>query len=98
MKRKDILLSSMGSEAYTTLKDLSAGNNVGKRFDEKYTVVTMKYPPRQMIWGVMSCFGTAGLYFIPSNTTFNGPRYMELLKKKLKLHMDIHKCTIFMQD
>ena len=71
---------------------------VGKRFDEKYTAATMKHLPSQMIWGAMSCFGPSGLYFIPPNTTMNGPRYLELLKEKLKLHMDIHKCTIFMQD
>ena len=51
-----------------------------------------------MIWGAMSCFGPSGLYFIPPNTTMNGLRYVELLKEKLKLHMDLHKCTIFMQD
>jgi len=71
---------------------------VGKRFDEKYAVATMKHPPNQMIWGGMSCFGAAGLYFIPPNTTLNGLRYAQLLKEKLKLHMDIQKCTIFMQD
>ena len=40
-----------------------------------------------MIWGAMSCRGAAGLYFIPPNTTTNGPKYMELLKEKLKLNM-----------
>ncbi|KAI0217548.1 hypothetical protein LSAT2_030687, partial [Lamellibrachia satsuma] len=58
----------------------------------------VKHTPSQMIWGAMSCFGHSGLYFIPPNTTMNGPRYVELLKEKLKLHMGIHKCTIFMQD
>ena len=58
----------------------------------------MKHPPSQMIWGAKSCFGPSGLYFIPPNTTMNGPRYVELLKEKLKLHTDIHKCAIFMQD
>ena len=57
---------------------------VGKRFDEKYTAATIKHPPSQMI-GVPSCIGPSGLYFIPPNTT-------------MKLHMDIHKCTIFTQD
>ena len=71
---------------------------VGKRFDEKYTAATMKHPPSQMILGAMSCFGHSGLYFLPPNTTMNGPRYVELLQEKLKLHMDIHKRTIFMQD
>ena len=46
----------------------------------------------------LKCFGPSGLYFIPPNTTMNGPMYVELLKEKLKLPMDIHKCTIFMKD
>ena len=58
----------------------------------------MKHLPSQMIEDSMSCFGPSGLYFIPSNTTMSGPRYVEVLKEKLKLHRDIHKCTIFMPD
>ena len=41
-----------------------------------------------MIWGAMSCRGAAGLYFIPPNTTMNGPK--ELYKEKLKLHIHVH--------
>ena len=37
-------------------------------------------------------------YCIPSNTTINGPTYVELLREKLKLHMHVHGCTIFLQD
>ena len=46
----------------------------------------------------MSCCVAAGLYFIQPNTTMNGPKCVELLKEKLKLHMDIHDCMLFMQD
>jgi len=28
----------------------------------------------------------------------NGPRYVKLLAEKLKIHMAVHNCTIFMQD
>ena len=52
----------------------------------------MKHPSSQMIWGTMSCHRTAGLYFLPPNTTMNGPRYVEIL------HVEIHNCTVFMQD
>ena len=52
---------------------------LGKLFDKKYVVVTVKHPPNQMIWGAMSCRGAAGLYYIPPNTTMNGPKYVELL-------------------
>ena len=70
----------------------------GKRFDAKYTVQTMKHPPSQMIWGAMSFNGRAGLYFLPPNTTMNGIKYVNLLEEKLILHMNIHSCTVFMQD
>ena len=60
---------------------------VGKHFDKKYVVATM-------IWHATFCHGAAGLYFIPPNTTMNGPKYVELLKEMLKLHMHIHDCTI----
>ena len=63
---------------------------MGMVFDKKYVVATMKHPPSQMIWGVMSCRGTAGLYFIPPNTTMNGPKDVELFKEKLKLHIHVH--------
>lgn len=71
---------------------------VGKRFDEKYTIPTMKHPPSVMVWGAFSHNGTAGLYFLPQKTTMNGARYLKLLQEKLMLHMEIHQCSIFMQD
>ena len=71
---------------------------VGKRFDEKYTQQTMKYSPKIMIWGAMSVKGTAGLFCLTPGTTMNGAKYLELLKNKLQLHMNVHECTIFMQD
>ena len=51
-----------------------------------------------MIWGAMSANGTAGLYFLPPGSTMNGSKYIELLKEKLVIHMQIHNCTIFMHD
>ena len=36
--------------------------------------------------------------FILPNTTMNEPKYVVLLKETLKLHMHIHRCTIFIQD
>ena len=48
-----------------------------------------------MIWGGMSVNGTAGLFFLPPETTMNGQKYVDLLKDKLELHMAIHKCKNF---
>ena len=64
--------------------------SLGKCFDKKYVVATMKRPPSQMIWGDMLYRDAVGLYFIPPNTAVNGPMYMELLREKLKLHMHVH--------
>ena len=60
---------------------------VGTRFEDRYTVATMKHPPSVMIWGAMSSNGTAGLFFLPKGTTMNGARYLEMLQEKLQLHM-----------
>jgi len=70
----------------------------GKRFNEKYTISTMKHPPSQMIWGAISEHGVAGVSFLLPGTTMNGHRYVELLAEKLNIHMAVHNCTIFMQD
>ena len=70
---------------------------LGKRLDKKYVVATIKHPSNQMIWPVMSCCGVVHLYFIPPNTTIDGPKYLKLLKEKLKLHMYIHGCMIIME-
>ena len=58
----------------------------------------MKHPPTQMIWGAMSVSGTAALSFLPPKTTINGTRYLNLLREKLKLHMQVHRCSVFMHD
>ena len=42
--------------------------------------------------------GTAVLYFLPPGTTMNGKNYLNLLQRKLELHMTVHNCQIFMHD
>lgn len=70
----------------------------GTRYDEKYTIMKMKHPPTQMVWGAMSAMGTAGLYFLEKSKTMNGDRYLDLLKSKLNIHMAVHGCDTFMHD
>ena len=36
---------------------------MGIKFQKRYTVSTIKHPPRQMGRGTISKFGTVGLYF-----------------------------------
>ena len=68
----------------------------GKRFDERYTIPTVKHLPSQMVWGAMSRNGVAALSFLPPGTTINGPKYLQMLSEKLKLHLQVHNCKIFM--
>ena len=63
----------------------------------RYTICTMKHSPTQMIWSAILEDGVVGLYFLPFETSINGPQYVELWLDKLKMHMHIHRCTIFMQ-
>ena len=58
----------------------------------------MKHTPSVLIWGAMSVTGTAGLFFLPNRTTMNGQIYVDLLKDKVELHMNVHNCNIFMQE
>ena len=55
---------------------------LGKRFDKKYVVATMKPPPRQMTWGTVLCCCAARLYFIPPKTTMNGPKFVEFVQRE----------------
>ena len=53
---------------------------VGARYDDRYTLATVKHPPSV---GAMSTKGTAGLFFLPTGTTMNGARYLDVQKNKL---------------
>ena len=68
---------------------------VGKRYSLKYVRPSAKHPLQIMIWGAISAKGRAGLHFLPSGTTMNGARYLDVLKEKLPMHMRIHSCRYF---
>ena len=70
----------------------------GERYHEKYTVLTVKHPPSQMVWGAMSAAANSGFYFLTPRTTMNGEKYVKVLQEKLQLHMTVHQCEIFMRD
>ena len=71
---------------------------VGKRYDPKYTIATVKNPPKVMVWGGISVMGRCGLWFLPPKTTMNGKIYLEMLKDKLPPFMELRGTTIFQQD
>ena len=70
----------------------------GTRFMQKYTISTIKHPPSQMIWDAISENFVAGLFFSAHGTTMNDLRYVKLLEEKLKIHMAVRNCTVFMQN
>ena len=51
-----------------------------------------------MVWRAMCAHGSAGLYFLLTNTTINGVKYLDLLKNKLEIHMMVHNYNVFMYD
>ena len=71
---------------------------VGTRYEDRYTIQTIKHSPSIMVWGAMSARGTAGLYFLQPGTTMSGAKYLDLLKDKLEIHMVVHDCDVFMHD
>ena len=42
---------------------------VGARYEEKYTITTIKHPPIQVCWKAMSFMRPAGHRFLPPETT-----------------------------
>ena len=70
----------------------------GQRYNPRYTVATVKHPPKVMVWGCFSAFNSGGLFFLPPKTNMNGKTYLQLLKDKLHLHMNIHQTTHFLHD
>lgn len=70
----------------------------GMRYDPKYTIATVKNPPKVMVWGAISANGRCGLSFLPPKTIMNGQKYLEILKEKLPAFMEIKNTTIFQQD
>jgi len=81
-----------------TIRHQHVRRPVGIRFNENYTIPTMKHPPSIMVWGAFSHTGTARFNFLPPKTTINGQKYLELLGELLVMHMTIHRCEIFMHD
>ena len=62
------------------------------------TEFQLKNIPKSNDLGAMSCNGSAGLYFSPLDTTMNSKKYLEILKDKLKIFVDIHQYKFFMHN
>jgi len=70
----------------------------GERHNPKYVIPTVKQAPKVMVWGAVSGAGRAGLWIMPKNTTINGQVYLNVLKEKLPIFIQIQNITHFQQD
>ena len=52
-------------------------------------VPTVKNAPKVMVWGAIAAAGRSGLWFVPDGTTINRMVYLEVLKERVPLFMDI---------
>ena len=95
---RKVLFSDESTVQQFTCRKRLVRRPVGARYEDRYTIQTMKHPPSIMVWGAMSARGTAGLYFLQPGTTMNGTKYLDLLKDKLEIHMNVHECNVFMHD
>ena len=68
------------------------------RFDPKFTVKTIKFPKKQMVWGCFSWAGRGKLAFLDTGDTMNQHSYLAILKQKLMPAMAHAKITRFLQD
>ena len=71
---------------------------VGARYEDRYTIETMKHPLSIMVWGAMSAHGTGALYFLQLGTIINAAKYLDLFNDKLEIHMMVHDCNVFVHD
>ena len=46
----------------------------------------------------VSVNGTSRLYFLPAGQSMNGQKYLQLLREKFELYMDVDTCDVFMHD
>ena len=60
-----------------------------QRQNPYYIVQTVKNAPKVMVWGAIAAAGRSGLWFMPDGTKINGMVYLEVLKEKVPLFMDI---------
>src|ERR1041385_6215953 len=64
----------------------------------RYVVPTVKQAPTTMVWASFADSERGGLWFMPKNTTINGTVYLNILKEKLKPHMNIQNCCVVQHD
>jgi transposase len=70
----------------------------GARYDDHYTIPSVKHSPSLMVWGAISSSGTTPLWFLPKGQTMNASVYLPLLQDVLSVQMPRLGCTVYQQD
>ena len=68
------------------------------RYDPKFVLRSVKFPPKLMIWGSFGNSRLGDLYFVEANAKMNAQMYKTVLQRHLKKSMEKTGCSIFMQD
>ena len=68
------------------------------RYEKKFTVESMNFPPSLMVWTCFSSRGTGDLYIQPKNKTMDSSDYLKILKKNLMKTMKTQNCNFFQHD
>ena len=61
-------------------------------------LLQLQSTPKSNGVGAMSVKETVGLYFLFHRVTMNGSKCLNVLNKKLGLHINIHQCDTFMHN
>ena len=69
-----------------------------KRDNPRYIVPTVKNASKVLIWAAICAGGRNGLWFMSEGTSINGTVYLEVLKSKVPLFMEIKRCSHIQHD
>lgn len=68
------------------------------RYNNRYTVPTVKHSPQTMIWGSISAKGPAGIYVLPPGQTINAAKYVDIMESEVLHSLSEHSCNVYQHD
>ena len=69
-----------------------------KRDSPRCIAPTVKNAAKVMVWEAICANGRCGIWFMPEGTSVNETVYLNVLKQKLLIFMEINRCTHFQHD
>ena len=78
---------------------LTLSETGGQRFSPKFTIKTVKHPPKLIVWGCILAAGPGAFEVFQQCETITSERYFKVLGvKMLKRQMDFLDTTLIQQD